>query len=114
MGSSEQDMESIELSIEQAKTNIGLMESLQRLTANNDFIKIIQSGYFEREPSRLALLKADPSQQNEESQVSIIKQIDSIGMLRQYFITVMQIGRLSHRALSDDEVTKEELLAESA
>lgn len=111
--SSDQDLESIELSIEQAKVNIDLMECLSRLTSNKDFIKVIQTGYFEKEPSRLALLKADPSQQADHSQTTIVKQIDSIGFLRQYFVAVMQIGRLSQRAIVDDEQTKQELLAEA-
>ena len=111
--STEEDLESIELSIDQAKTNIELMNALSRLTTNKDFIKVIQTGYFEKEPSRLALLKADPSQDSDVCQDRIIKQIDSIGLLRQYFIAIMQIGRLSQRAMTDDEQTKEELLAEA-
>jgi len=107
-----QALEQIELSIGQAKANIEKMEALQRLTANKDFEKIVLEGYFEKEASRLVLLKAEPAVQGADEQSQINKSIDAIGYVRQYFNTIMQFGRMSERALLEDEKTREELLSE--
>ena len=110
--SNEQDLEQIELSIEQAKSDIDKMHSMQKLTTNPDFIKIMLEGYFEKEASRLVLLKADSNMQTAENQLQITKSIDAIGYVRQYFNVIMQFGHMSQSAMENDQRTREELLAE--
>jgi DNA-binding transcriptional regulator YhcF (GntR family) len=106
------DLETIELSIEHAKKAIALKTSVERLTRNRDFKAVFTEGYFEKEAQRLVFLKADPSMQDEADQKEIIKQIDAIGVLRQYLSTQMHLGRMAEKALEEDERTREELLAE--
>lgn len=110
---SESQIEEIEISIEQAKSTISTMESLLKLTKNRDFKKVVLEGYFEKEASRLVLLKADPSLQKDEDQNQIMNQINAIGYVRQYFNTIMQLGRMAERSLEADENTREELLGEN-
>ena len=107
----ETDLDSLELSIGQAKKTIDLMDSLKRLTNNKDFIKIITEGYFETEASRLVLLKATDEVADEANQIGILKSIDSIGFLRMYLSRIMQFGMMAERALKSDEETREEILA---
>lgn len=107
-----EQLENIELSIEQAKRSIGEMTTLQKLTKNEDFKKVILEGYFEKEASRLVLLRAEPSMSDAESRAIIDDQITAIGFLRQHFTTIMQFGRMAERALADDEATREEILEE--
>lgn len=104
------DLQAIELSITQAKETIKTRDSFRKLLNNKAFKDIITEGYFEKEASRLVLLKATPGEQTEESQRAIGKAIDSIGQLRQYFVTIMQIGAMAERAMKDDEETRDELL----
>ena len=110
--STEQELEIIEISIEQARQTVDTLNSLKRLTTNKDFISIIHEGYFEKEASRLVLVKAEPSMQTAEHQTMLLKQIDAVGYLRQYLSTIMQLGYTAMRSLDDDEKTREELLAE--
>ncbi len=107
-----EQLEQIDLTIEEAKFSIGKKTSFDKLRDNEHFKKLILDGYFEEEASRLVLLRADPHMQTEESLSAINKQIDAIGYLRQYFITINQFGVLAERALKDDELTREELLQE--
>lgn len=109
----EEQLENIEISIEQAKKAIDMMESLLKLTKNKDFKKVINEGYFEKEASRLVLLKADPSMQSPEDQRLLDNSIIAIGFLRQYFSAVIQMGRMAERSIANDEVTREELLGET-
>lgn len=109
----EEQIENIEISIEQAKKAIDSMNSLLKLTKNKDFKKVINEGYFEKEASRLVLLKADPSMQSPEDQRLIENSIIAIGFLRQYFSAVIQMGRMAERTLASDESTREELLSET-
>jgi hypothetical protein len=105
-------VEEIEISIKEAKKHVDKMHSLQKLTNNQDFIKVILEGYFENEASRLVLLKADSNMQDEANQTHINKAIDSVGYLRQYFSAVMQLGRMAEKSIDESEATKQEMLAE--
>lgn len=108
----EDQLESIEISIDAAKKNIERGKMLDKLREYPEFKSLVLEGYFEREASRLVLLKADPSMQGKEHQEQIIKNIDAIGFLRQYFNTIYRIAEMSSRALKNDEETREELLGE--
>ena len=110
--SNESDLEKIELSIEQANVHIGKQAALQSLFSNKEFIEVFLKGYFETEPSRLVLLKADPAMQSAENQASIIQAIDAIGHFRQYINTIMQLGNMARKAVNDDQEAREEILAE--
>lgn len=109
---SQHDLETIELSIKHAKKSVDLMKSVDRLTKNRDFKAVFLDGYFEKEAVRLVLLKADPNMQSEESQAEIIKQMDSIGSVRQYLSAIIQMGRMAEKAIADDEATREAILEE--
>lgn len=111
---SQPQLETIELSIQYAQRTVDTMKALQRLTNNRDFKTLILSGYFEKEPVRLTMLKADPAMQTAEHQAAIIKDLDAIGQLRMYLNGVMQMGRMAEKAIKDDEAMREEILAEEA
>lgn len=108
----QQQLDQLELSKEEAQGHIDKMRLLHRLTQNKDFKDLIEKDLFEKEPVRLVMLKAAPGMQNEESQSIINQQIDSIGFLRQYFITINQMGRSAERSMADFDTAQEELLAE--
>ena len=107
------EIEELELSIDTAKETIAKMESVLKLANNVDFKKVVDEGYFEKEASRLVLLKADPSLQKEEDQNAIIKSIDAIGYFRQYLQTVVQLGRMAENSLQADQQTREEIYEEA-
>ncbi|MGH1461222.1 MAG: hypothetical protein ACRBB6_04220 [Neptuniibacter sp.] len=106
------DLETVEVSMEQAKKALGLRKNLERLTSNRDFKKVVLEGYFEQEAQRLVHLKAVPSMQTPEHQESIMKQIDAIGAVRNYFNTIMVFGAQAEKEMVSLEETREEILAE--
>ncbi len=105
-------VEEIEVDISTANAAIKLMDSLKSLTKNKDFQDIVDTGYFVTEASRVVLLKADPAMQTPEFQESLDKQLVAIAYLRQYFVVIMQTGRMAERAKEDAENAREEILAE--
>jgi len=107
------EMEAVEIGIEQAKVLTSNRECLEKLTKNSNFKKLIIENYFEKEASRLVLLKADASMQDAVSQADIMRQIDAIGTFRQYLSTIMQMGRMAQASIAADEETLEELRNES-
>jgi predicted adenine nucleotide alpha hydrolase (AANH) superfamily ATPase len=102
-------IETVEVSIQQAKETVDKMTSLLKLSKNKDFKKIVEEGYFEKEASRLVLLKADPSLQSDEDQKQIDNSIIAIGYFRQYLGTVIQLGRMAEKSLKEDESVLQEL-----
>jgi len=110
--SNEEDLRNLEIGIEQAKKAVAKMDSINKLTNNKDFKDIILEGYFEKEASRLVLLRADPAMQTEQDQNNINNAITAIGHLRLYLMSVLQTGRAAANAIHEDELTREEILAE--
>lgn len=107
-------IQDIELNIKQAQALVDTGNALERLRSNRDFKKIINEGYFEKEAIRLVHLKGDPSMQTPERQESIVKQMDAIGALHQYFNTVFHRAALAEKAIIEDTETRDELLNEDA
>lgn len=89
---------------------VELAKALERLESNRDFRKIIADGYFTAEAVRLVHLKADPAMQTPTAQASIIRQMDSIGNLADYFNTIRQNGAMSANTIADCEKDRMELL----
>lgn len=107
-----QEIQAIELSIKRGQYLVEQGNALERLKSNKDFKKVILDSYFEQEAIRLVQLKADPSMQTEEKQASIIKQMDAIGAVAQYFQTVLTLANMARKAMAADEEMRDELLAE--
>jgi len=112
MQEEQSQMEMLEISLNTAKDRVAKMESLNNLVKNEDFINIIDTGYFKEEASNVVLLLATPGHADEASQKRIMKNIDSIGFLRQYFSGIIQLGMQAHKAIKDHEEMKDELIAE--
>jgi hypothetical protein len=106
------EIESVEISIEDAKQKIELRDALARLIENKDFKTIVDNGYFEGEAIRLVHLKADPNMQDPEQQDFVIKAIDAVGFFRAYLSRIFQQGNTAEGALKSHEQTLEEILAE--
>lgn len=106
------EIESIELSIEDAKRKIDLREAMRRLMKNKDFITIIDDGYFESEAVRLVHLKSDPNMQDPDQQAFVVRAIDAIGTLRAYMSRIFQQGNSAENAMAAHETALEEVLSE--
>jgi len=106
------NVEEIEISIDDAKNKIARMDSLKRLSKDQDWISIIEDGLFLHEASNLVLLKAAPGFQGEEEQSRINNQITTIGGVRQYFSSIMQMGIQAQKSLVEHEEMRTEMLAE--
>ena len=102
----------IDLNITQAQVLVDAGNALERLRNNKDFKTVISIGYLEQESIRLVHLKSDVNMQTTDRQVAILKQIDAIGTLNQYFQTVYQKASLAGKAIQADEEARDELLAE--
>ena len=106
------EVEAIERNIKAAKEFVSMGTSLERLSKNVDFIKVIQKGYFEQEAIRLVHLKSDVSMQSDASQKSILAQIDAIGTLSAYFQTIAFASVQANKAIDQDEAMIEQILTE--
>jgi len=105
-------IEQIELNIEDGKKLVKQGDALRRLSKNADFVTIIREGYFKDESVRLVQAKASPSMATPEKQAALIKSIDAIGELFQYFHMTEVQAQMAREAITSDEETLEELSAE--
>lgn len=89
---------------------VELAKALSRLESNRDFKKIIGEGYFTQEAVRLVHAKADPAFGTPERQASIIRQMDSIGNLADYFRTVRSQGEIAQKSVDDAYIDRAEIV----
>lgn len=107
----QQYLQAVEADIKRNKASVNDGEAVARLMSNKDFKKIILQGYFKDEAVRLVHLKADPAMQSEESQRSIVLQMDAIGSFHQYLHIITQLANIAEKNLVTNELMREELLA---
>lgn len=107
-----ESVKEIEKQIQQAKEQVELGKSLERLRSNRDFVNVVVNNYLQQECIRLVLLKADPNLQSIDKQASIVKQMDAIGMLDRYFSTIYQLAVLAEKDLLAAEQEHELLMTE--
>jgi hypothetical protein len=110
MGKSQ--LQLLEMNIQRAQEIVDLGNALERLENNRDFKKVIVDGYFNKEAIRLVHLKSDSNMQSEEMQQSILKQMDGIGALNQYFRTLKHSASVAASAIASDTEMRDEILAE--
>jgi hypothetical protein len=104
----------LEASIQRAKESVELGKALERLLSNRDFRTVVKEGYFREEAVRLVHLRVDPAMQTPALQDSIVKQMDAIGALSQYFDVLSRQSAMAGRSIESDELTLEELYLEDA
>lgn len=109
---STETIQAIEHNIKNAKGIIEFGNALERLRGNKDFKRVILEGYFEQEAIRLVHLKSDPNMQSPVLQQSIVKDVDAIGSLSQYFNVVMFKTAQALKSIGADEEARDEILAE--
>jgi hypothetical protein len=107
------ELRQIEMTIDQAKEQIELLEALNRLRKNKDFDLVIEKGYLEKEACRLVLAKGEPALQSEEQQKHLDKMMIGVAYFRQYLHKIYQFGNQAQMALKDHENTRDEIMAET-
>jgi len=112
MSTNTEELESLEITIEQAKKSIARKDCLVRLQNNPDFKELIEKGFLEQHAIRQVMLKAHPGLQEEKNQKMLDQQINAIGQFKQFLIAVYTEGMQATQALHEDEATREELLRE--
>lgn len=100
---SEDAIQQIQLDIEDARRLVEDAQALDRLFENKDFKRVIKEGYFKEEPARLAEIKAAPQMRGEQYQTAIIKEIDGIGCLQQYFNKIWALADQARRSIESGE-----------
>lgn len=109
---SQEQIETLNISIEQAKKCVDDAITLDKLVNNKDFKKLILEGYFKDTASRLVLLKAEPHMRSKEHQEAITADIDAIGGFRQHLVSITQLGERAKQDIQNDRDTREEMLNE--
>jgi hypothetical protein len=110
--SNAQDLQELEITIAEAKKKIARKDALVRLQKNQDFVDLIEKGFMEAHAIRQVMLKSHPGLQGENQQKMLDMQITAIGSFKQYLIAITTDGNNAEAALTVDEQTQEELLAE--
>jgi len=104
------DVEQIELSMSQAKKLIERKDTLNRLFEHKDFKALIVEEYFNDEAVRLVHMMSDQSMAEYREQ--IIKNMDGISTLREWFRVVKQMGEAAENELAEAQEEYIEALAE--
>ncbi len=103
----------VEATIEQAKKKVEKYELLKKLVKNREFKKLILEGYFEDRAIELVSAKAQPNMDTDEMQATIVREIDAIGGLQQWFSYLRMEASAAEKAVSQHEHLLTELEEEA-
>jgi len=109
MSDADNQRRAIEAQVAKAKKHVELDEALTRLQSNRDFKRIITDGYFRDEAVRLVHLKASPEMQTPFAQAAIVRSIDAIGELNDFFRTIKHNADNARKEIADAGVALEEI-----
>lgn len=107
---SQNEIEQIEVSIEEAKQVVAMGELARKMADNPTFKTLVLEGYFRDEAARLALLVSDP--QMAPHRELIMRDLDSIGGFKRYLSTKIQMGDIARREIAEGETELDDLRQE--
>lgn len=108
------DIQTLELTKEQAQTKIDRMKRLERLTKNRDWKVLIDDELFGEYAKQLVLLKSDPALREDADQKDLELEIQMVGRFRLFLQSVFQEGRMAEKSVADADAMLDELRAEGA
>ncbi|MGL4616519.1 MAG: hypothetical protein ACRCVV_22030 [Shewanella sp.] len=78
--------------INKFQEHIDRLAAFERMADTTEFKAIIEDEYFTKRPVRLVMAKGNPSMESPDKQASLIREMDGIAMLRQYFYLIHTEG----------------------
>jgi len=110
----EQTIHELEVSMEEAKIHIELMEALKRLEENADFRRVIGEEYFKQEAIRLVHLKSDKEMLAPERAQNVDNAMIAIGKLNEFFNRIWQFGYMAQQTFAEAEAARNEEFTSAA
>lgn len=104
-------MQEISIEMDHALAVIKEGDALKRLHENADFKLIVTEGYFKEHAAELVGIKAAPQMGSPEKQAQLLKEIDGVGCLQQYF---SRIYAMAHNAEMTIESGRQAMSEEEA
>lgn len=105
----DQEIETIELSMDEARKLIRLKDMALRLAENPDFKELIRDGYFVEEAARLVHVFSDPNLVAQRDEIA--RDMHAIGTLKRFLHLRVLQGRAAERELPEHESNLQELRA---
>jgi len=109
-----EQIEYIDISIEHAKEQIALLESIERLYKNRDFKKVIIEHYMKDEVVRIVHALASPANKHPDVQAGLQRRIAAVGEFSQFLMAIQRLAEEAQKAILDNEQAREAILAEEA
>jgi len=108
---SQNEIEVVELTIEEAKKMVLMGDRVRRLESNKDFKKIVLEEYFSEEAARLAHLYTDPVM-TDEQKTMIHNDLVGLGAFKRFLRYKKMQGDQAKQELVEYQETLEELREE--
>lgn len=97
------DTAEIQITLEEAKKKVRLVEALERLERNKDFKLIFGEEFFVQETLRQASCLSDPAFQTPHMQASVISDMRASATLQAFFRLLRKNGEAAQQSILDSE-----------
>lgn len=108
------DIQTLELTKEQAQAAIKLRDQAERLLKNRDFKAVFDDEYFDSYIKNTALLLSEVKQDDPKMHQDLIDELEAVGRVRGFIRGIFQKGAMSEKTVADAEAEIAELRAEGA
>ena len=109
---SQNDIQEIEVSIEEAKKIAKRAERVRRLEKNADFKALILDGYFTEEAARLVHLATDHQVIQGGHLEFVMNDLKGIGALKRYLTAALQLGDIAANTVKEYQEELDAIRAE--
>jgi uncharacterized protein (UPF0147 family) len=105
---SQNEIEQIELSINEARKMVERGRMAEELSMNSAFKKLVLDGYFVEEAARLVHLSSDPNLPENIRNV-VTRDMAGPGAFKRYLSALVQMGHMAAQEISDAQHTLDEI-----
>lgn len=106
--------EEVQITLDQAKNKVKLVEALDRLERNKDFKLVIGEEFLKQEPLRLVGCLSDPSLQAPHMQAAFVADMRAGSALLAFFRLLRKNGDAAAQSIIDSEEQLEQLRSAEA
>ncbi len=108
------DIQTLELSKEQAHAAVKLKGHAEKLLKNRDFKAVFDDEYFDSYTKNTAILLSEVKHNDPNMYQDLIDELEAVGRVRGFIRSIFQKGHMAEKSITDADAQIAELRAEGA
>ena len=106
------DIQTLELTIEEAKKAVKLRDQAEKLIKNRDFKAVFDDEYFDSYTKNTAIMLAEIKHDDPKMHADLVEELEAVGRVRGFIRGIFQKGAMADKTIKDAQTAIEEIRLE--